>query len=306
MSLLVYMDGELVPKERATVSVFDHGFLYGDGVFEGIRAYSGVVFRLRQHVERLYRSAHAIMLRIPITMPEMMDAIVQTLRANGMNDSYIRVVVSRGPGDLGLDPRKCTKPSIIIITDRISVYPPEMYEDGLELITLSTRRNSPQSLDPNIKSLNYLNNILGKIECIRANVHEGLMLNLQGHVAEATADNIFLVNGGKIVTPPITAGCLDGITRNAVIELAAARSIEVQQVLFNLYDVYNAEECFLTGTGAEVIPVVKVDNRTIGSGKPGPTTQQLIADFRKLVCHDGVPIMDTGSKLPGISEGRVD
>ena len=290
MSLVVYVNGELVPEERATISVFDHGFLYGDGVFEGIRAYSGVVFRLRQHIERLYRSAHALLLEIPLTVGEMEAAILKTLRANNLRDSYIRVVVSRGKGDLGLDPRKCQTPSVIIITDGITLYPKEMYENGLELITLNTRRNSAQSLDPNIKSLNYLNNILGKIECIRANVLEGLMLNLDGHVAEATGDNVFLVRNGELLTPPPSAGILDGITRNAVIEMALARGVVVREILFNLYDVYNTDECFLTGTGAEVIPVVKVDGREIGRGKPGPLTQLLIGDFRELVCRDGAVI----------------
>jgi len=295
VSVLVYVDGELTPRERATVSVFDHGFLYGDGVFEGIRAYAGNVFRLRQHLERLYRSARAILLDIPLTMEEMSKAVVNTLRANRLSDSYIRVVVSRGVGDLGLDPRKCTKPSVIIIAERIAIYPQEMYSNGLELITLSTRRNSPQSLDPNIKSLNYLNNILGKIECIRANVHEGLMLNMEGHVAEATADNIFIVRRGELVTPPISAGILDGITRTAVIELAEARGIRVREIQFNLYAVYNSEECFLTGTGAEVIPVIRVDGRTIANGVPGPMTAVLTRDFRSLVCSDGEPIGDFGT-----------
>jgi branched-chain amino acid aminotransferase len=295
VSVLVYVDGELTPRERATVSVFDHGFLYGDGVFEGIRAYAGNVFRLRQHLERLYRSARAILLDIPLTTEEMSQAIVKTLRANRLSDSYIRVIVSRGVGDLGLDPRKCAKPSVIVIAEPIAIYPPEMYANGLELITLSTRRNSPQSLDPNIKSLNYLNNILGKIECIRANVHEGLMLNMEGHVAEATADNIFIVRRGELVTPPISAGILDGITRTAVIELAEARGIRVQQIQFNLYDVYNSEECFLTGTGAEVIPVIRVDGRTIANGAPGAMTATLTRDFKSLVCSDGEPIGDFGT-----------
>ena len=290
MSLLVYVNGKLVPKDQATVSVFDHGFLYGDGVFEGIRAYDGVVFRLRQHIERLYRSAHALLLRVPLSMEQMQDAILTTIRANGLRNSYIRVVVSRGVGDLGLDPRNCLEPSIIIIADKISLYPQEKYETGLDLITLNIRRNSAQSLDPNIKSLNYLNNILGKIECVRANVEEGLMLNQEGRVAEATGDNIFLVRRGELLTPPASAGILDGITRNAVMELAKVRNITVSEILFNLYDVYNAEECFLTGTGAEVIPVVKVDDRVIGSGKPGQMTKMLISDFRELVCRDGVPI----------------
>lgn len=290
MSLLVYLNGDLVPRERATVSVFDHGLLYGDGVFEGIRAYSGNVFRLQQHIDRLFRSARALMLEIPVSADQLSDAVLATLRANGLEDSYVRVVVTRGEGDLGLDPRKCSRPSLIIIADRIAVYPPHLYENGLEVITLSTRRNSPQSLDPNIKSLNYLNNILGKIECIRAGVQEGLMLNLQGYVAEATADNIFLVRGGELITPPVSAGILDGITRGAVMELARARGIAVKEILFSLYDVYNSEECFLTGTGAEVIPVVNVDGRVIGGGKPGPVTRQLNTEFRSLVCKDGTPI----------------
>jgi branched-chain amino acid aminotransferase len=290
VSLVVYVNGELTPREQARISVFDHGFLYGDGIFEGIRAYSGVVFRLRQHLDRLYRSAHGLLLDIPLTKQQMSEAVLATLRANNLRDSYIRLIVSRGEGDLGLDPRKCTRPSVIIIADHIAVYPPEMYECGLELVTLSTRRNPPQALDPGIKSLNYLNNILGKLECIRANVHEGLMLNLDGHVSEATADNLFLVQRGELVTPPVSAGILQGITREAIMELAERRGIKVKEILFFPLDVYNADECFLTGTGAEVIPVVQVDRRHIGTGKPGPVTRQLTADFRSLVQRDGTPI----------------
>lgn len=287
---LIYLNGDLVPREKATVSVFDHGLLYGDGVFEGIRAYDGVVFRLGQHIDRLFRSARAILLDIPLTPAELSDAILETLRANDLRDSYIRVVVTRGAGDLGLDPRKCERPSVIIIAEGIAVYPSELYETGLEIVTLSTRRNPAQSLDPGIKSLNYLNNVLGKIECIRAGVHEGLMLNLEGHVTEATADNIFLVRRGELVTPPVHAGILDGITRGAVLELAAARQITTREILFNVYDVYNSEECFLTGTGAELIPVINVDGRVIGNGKPGPITRRLTRDFRELACRDGVSI----------------
>ena len=290
VSLLIYLNGELVPKEQATVSVFDHGFLYGDGVFEGIRAYAGIVFKLDEHIDRLYRSAHTIMLDISISREEMCTAILKTLRANKLRDAYIRVVVSRGAGDLGLDPRKCPESTTIIITDGISLYPQEMYENGLDLITLNTRRNSAQSLDPNIKSLNYLNNILGKIECIRAGVHEGLMLNAQGHVAEATGDNVFLIRKGEVYTPPASAGILEGITRNAVIDVARSGGLKVHESLFNLYDVYNSDECFLTGTAAEVMPVVTVDGRSIGSGRPGPITQRLERGFREVACRDGVLI----------------
>jgi branched-chain amino acid aminotransferase len=288
--LLVWLNGELVPKSQAKVSVFDHGFLYGDGVFEGIRAYNGKVFMLDEHLDRLYDSAKSIWLTIPLTKEQMRDAILQTLRANKLRDAYIRVVVSRGEGDLGLDPRKCPKPNIVIITDRIELFPEELYERGIEMVTVSVRRNSPQALNPNIKSLNYLNNILAKIEAINAGKPEGLMLTLDGYVAEGTGENIFIVKRGELFTPPAYMGILKGITRQVVMKLAKEEGIPVHEAVLTLHDVYNADECFLTGTGAEIIPVVKLDGRVIGDGVPGPITKTLIQKFRQYTQQVGVPI----------------
>jgi branched-chain amino acid aminotransferase len=286
----VWLNGELVPKSQAKVSVFDHGFLYGDGVFEGIRAYNGKVFMLDEHLDRLYDSAKSIWLTIPLTKEQMRDAILQTLRANELRDAYIRVVVSRGEGDLGLDPRKCPKPNIVIITDRIELFPEELYERGIEMVTVSVRRNSPQALNPNIKSLNYLNNILAKIEAINAGKPEGLMLTLDGYVAEGTGENIFIVKRGELFTPPAYMGILKGITRQVVMKLAKEGGIPVHEAVLTLHDVYNADECFLTGTGAEIIPVVKLDGRVIGDGVPGPITKTLIQKFRQYTQQVGVPI----------------
>jgi branched-chain amino acid aminotransferase len=288
--LLVWLNGELVPKSQAKVSVFDHGFLYGDGVFEGIRAYNGKVFMLDEHLDRLYDSAKSIWLTIPLTKEQMRDAILQTLRANKLRDAYIRVVVSRGEGDLGLDPRKCPKPNIVIITDRIELFPEELYERGIEMVTVSVRRNSPQALNPNIKSLNYLNNILAKIEAINAGKPEGLMLTLDGYVAEGTGENIFIVKRGELFTPPAYMGILKGITRQVVMKLAQEEGIPVHEAVLTLHDVYIADECFLTGTGAEIIPVVKLDGRVIGDGVPGPMTKTLIQKFRQYTQQVGVPI----------------
>jgi branched-chain amino acid aminotransferase len=288
--LLVWLNGELVPKSQAKVSVFDHGFLYGDGVFEGIRAYNGKVFMLDEHLDRLYDSAKSIWLTIPLTKEQMRDAILQTLRANELRDAYIRVVVSRGEGDLGLDPRKCPKPNIVIITDRIELFPEELYERGIEMVTVSVRRNSPQALNPNIKSLNYLNNILAKIEAINAGKPEGLMLTLDGYVAEGTGENIFIVKRGELFTPPAYMGILKGITRQVVMQLAQEEGIPVHEAVLTLHDVYIADECFLTGTGAEIIPVVKLDGRVIGDGVPGPMTKTLIQKFRQYTQQVGVPI----------------
>jgi branched-chain amino acid aminotransferase len=282
MSLKVYVDGELFDKGEAKISVYDHGLLYGDGVFEGIRSYNGKVFRLREHLDRLWYSAKAIWLKIPISKQEMAKAIEETLALNGIEDGYIRVVVTRGCGTLGLDPDKCSHPQVIIITDHISLYPDEVYEKGLEIITVSTVRNHPAALSPRVKSLNYLNNILAKIEGKQANCVEALMLNHKGEVAECTGDNIFLARNGTLLTPPNDAGILEGITRAAVIDLAREAGIEVREVSLTKHDVYIADECFLTGTAAEVVPVVKVDSRTIGDGKPGPITRDLAQRFRKL------------------------
>lgn len=288
--LLVWLNGELVPKSQAKVSVFDHGFLYGDGVFEGIRAYNGRVFMLDEHLDRLYESAKSIWLTIPMTKEEMKEAILKTLRANGLKDAYIRVVVSRGEGDLGLDPRKCSKPNVVVITDKIELFPEEFYGRGIEMVTVSVRRNSPQALNPNIKSLNYLNNILAKIEAINAGKPEGLMLTIDGYVAEGTGENIFIVKKGVILTPPAHMGILKGITRQVVINLACESGIAVREEVLTLHDVYTADECFITGTAAEIMPVVKLDGRTIGDGVPGPITKALIKKFRQYTQQTGEPI----------------
>jgi len=291
---LVYIDGEFFPKNEAKVSVFDHGFLYGDGVFEGIRAYHGKVFRLGQHIDRLYESAKAIGLVVPVSPKEMGDIVIESCRRNGIANGYIRLVVSRGVGDLGLNPYLCPKASIICIAATIQLYPVELYEKGLDIVTVATPRNHPEALNPRIKSLNYLNNIMAKMEAIRAGVQEAVMLNLQGFVAECTGDNIFIWRRGKLVTPPSTEGALEGITRNAVIELARAKGIEVAEERMSRFDIYTADEMFLTGTGAELIPVVKVDGRSIGAGGVGPVFKGLLEDFKALTKVDGAPI-------PGLS-----
>ncbi len=282
MALQVYIAGKLYDKEDAKISVYDHGLLYGDGVFEGMRSYSGKVFRLAEHLDRLWDSAKAILLEIPMTKEQMAQAVYDTLRANQIEDGYIRLVVTRGAGSLGLDPNRTSNPQVIIITDFIALYPREYYEKGLELVTASTIRNHPAALSPRIKSLNYLNNIMAKIECIQAGCEEGIMLNEQGYVAECTGDNIFIITRGELLTPPIDAGILEGITRNAVLEIARDCGITTREIPITRHDVYVADECFLTGSAAEVIPVVKVDNRVIGNGQPGPITQDLIRRFHEL------------------------
>lgn len=290
MALQIWLDGKLVPEQEAKVSVFDHGLLYGDGVFEGIRAYDGVVFRLKEHLDRLYNGARVIMLEIPLSQEEMTQAVLDTIRANGLRDAYIRLVVTRGVGDLGLDPRKCPQASVFIIAAGIALYPEEVYVKGLRLITCSVRRNSPDALDGSIKSLNYLNNIMAKMEAIRAGVPEGIMLTTDGYVAECTGDNLLLVNGGRLITPPTSIGNLPGITRGAVMEIAARQGLEVREELFRLASVYTAEEVFVTGTAAEIVPVVEVDGRPVSGGKPGPVTQRLLDGFRELTKTDGEPI----------------
>jgi branched-chain amino acid aminotransferase len=289
-TLQVYIDGQLYPKPEAKISVYDHGFLYGDGVFEGIRAYNGRVWRLREHLERLYRSAKAILLEIPLNIGEMREAVFHTLRVNKLRDAYIRLIVSRGVGDLGLDPRKCKKPSVVIITDRIQLYPPEFYEKGMEIVTVTTRRNAPDVLNPGIKSMNYLNNILAKIEVIRAGVQEGLMLNQQGLVAECTGDNIFIATRNVLYTPASHMGILEGITRAVVLEMAAEFGLPVREDALSLLQVYGADECFLTGTGAEIVPVVRIDGRDIGDGQPGPVTRRMMARFREKILTEGEPV----------------
>lgn len=283
MSRLVYVNGTLVPAEQATVSVFDHGLLYGDGVFEGLRSYSGRVFRLAEHVDRLYESARAIRLEIPLERPAMAAAIEETVAGNKIDDGYVRALVTRGVGTLGLDPNKCSNPQVIIIADTIALYPKEFYEQGLEIVSVSVIRNHPAALSPRIKSLNYLNNILAKIEGLKAGCIEALMLNHQGEVAECTGDNIFLVKNGRLATPPLEAGILEGVTRNAVIDLAVEAGLPVDTHPLTKHDVYIADECFLTGTAAEIVPVVMVDDRPIGDGKPGPTTRRLTDQFHELV-----------------------
>ncbi|MFM7149466.1 MAG: branched-chain-amino-acid transaminase [Gemmataceae bacterium] len=280
---LVNMNGDLVDQARATVSVYDHGLLYGDGIFEGIRVYSGKVFRLHEHIERLYESARSIWLEIPWSREKMIEEVRRTVEANQKTDGYIRLVVTRGKGNLGLDPHNCARPEIIIIVDDIKLYPQTMYDEGMEIITSSVIRSHPNTISPRVKSLNYLNNILAKIEAIRAGVPEALMLNHVGEVAECTADNVFLVKHGLLRTPPINAGILEGITRNTVIELAQAAGITVQEIALTRHDVYTADELFLTGTGAEIIAVTKVDGRIIGTGKPGPITKQLRERYQVLV-----------------------
>ena len=288
--MIVYLDGQYLPREQAVVSVFDHGFLYGDGVFEGIRSYGGVVFRLKEHLVRLYESAKTVGLAIPISLAEMEEVVLETVRRNKLQDAYIRLVVSRGAGDLGLDPRNCAKPTIVCIAASINLYPRAMYENGLEVIITSTRKNRPDVLSPRVKSLNYLSNIMAKQELALAGVLEGIVLTADGYVAEATADNVFMVKNGRLYTPPKFLGILEGVTRNAVMDLAKQAGIEVREEVFTAHDLYNADEAFFSGTAAELIPVVKVDGRTIGDGKPGPLYKQLMEAFRALTKWDGAKV----------------
>ena len=286
---LIYLNGKFVPEEQATVSVFDHGFLYGDGVFEGIRAYDGRVFRLEDHVQRLFDSAKAIMLNIPLTEEEMCQAILETLRKNNLRNAYIRPIVSRGYGDLGLDPNKCPKPSVIIIAVEWGAMYGDLYEVGLTAVSVSVRRNSPDSLPPNIKSLNYLNNILAKIEANIKGGNEAIILDSRGLVSEGSGDNIFVIKDGQISTPH-TINNLKGITRAAVMDLAEIRGNPIQEKELGLFDLYTADEVFVTGTAAEVAPVTKVDGRVIGTGKPGPITKELMAAFKELAMTTGTAI----------------
>jgi branched-chain amino acid aminotransferase len=289
----IYVDGKFFDEKKATVSVFDHGLLYGDGVFEGIRAYNGRVFKLLEHIDRLFCSAKAILLTLPMSHREIMDAVVETCRRNRIRDGYIRLVVTRGVGGLGLNPNRCKRPSVIVIADRIQLYPVEYYERGLDIITVPTVRNLHSALNPAIKSLNYLNNILAKIEANNAGCEEAIMLNAEGFVAECTGDNLFIVKGKQLLTPPLYAGALYGITRGVVIELAGQEGLAVSETNLTRYDLFNADECFLTGTGAEVIPVVKIDGRQIGTGQPGPVTQSLVAKYHASTKSSGEPIYRT-------------
>ncbi len=286
----IYIDGAYFGEDNAKISVFDHGLLYGDGVFEGIRVYNGRVFKLREHIERLWASAKAILLTIPITQEEMIRAVVETCRENGLREGYIRLVVTRGAGSLGLSPNSCKRPSIIIIAGKIQLYPVEYYEKGLTLITVPTTRNLHGALNPAIKSLNYLNNILAKIEAQNGGCEEAVMLNSQGFVAECTGDNLFILKGDHLMTPPLSAGALYGITREVVLELAGQMGLRTSEPNLTRYDLFNAHECFLTGTGAEIIPVVKIDGRVIGDGKPGPKTRQLVQEFHALTKRSGEAI----------------
>ncbi len=288
--MLIYVDGEYFSPEEAKISVFDHGLLYGDGVFEGIRCYNGYVFKLDEHLERLYDSAKSLMLKIPIPIEAMQEATLETLRRNQLREGYIRLIVTRGIGDLGLDPDKCHNPSVIIIADKITLYPQHYYENGLEIVTVSVRRNYPEAINPRIKSLNYLNNILAKIEGKQSGAVEVLMLNIDGYVAECSGDNIFIVKDEMIITPPAHLGILEGVTRNCVITLAREAGFEVEERVFTRHGIYIADECFLTGTAAEVIPVVKLDQRVIGNGEPGKVTQKLIAAYRHYANNFGTRI----------------
>lgn len=289
-SMKVYINGKLMPSDKAKISVFDHGLLYGDGVFEGIRTYNNRVFMLDEHIARLYRSAQAIALVIPMTKARLAKAVVHTCKANRTANGYVRLVVTRGIGTLGLSPYNCHERQIIIIAADIQLYPKKFYKNGLKVVTAGTIRNHPESVSPCIKSLNYLNNILAKIEAINAGVEEVIMLNTQGNVAEASGDNVFIFKGNQLLTPPLSSGVLEGITRDVAMALARQDGFEVRESVLTRYDLYNADEMFLTGTGAEIISVVEMDRRKIGTGKPGPHTVELIARFHEFARREGTPI----------------
>ncbi|MFH1202107.1 MAG: branched-chain-amino-acid transaminase [Candidatus Omnitrophota bacterium] len=284
----VYISGEYFDKDEAKISVFDHGLLYGDGVFEGIRSYNYLVFKLKEHIDRLFESAHTIMLDIPLSKERLTKAVLDTLKLNKLKDSYIRLVVTRGEGDLGLDPRKCKgKEKVIIITDKIALYPDKLYKEGLAIITVPTVRNIPEALNPQLKTLNYLNNILAKIEAINAGCEEAIMLDSLGYIAECTGDNIFIIRHNELYTPPQCMGTLRGITRDAVLEIAEKLKIPAHEHVLTRHELFISDECFLTGTAAEIVPVIKVDGRVIGSGKPGALTNKILQEFRKLTKTDG-------------------
>lgn len=286
----IYINGKYFSERDAKVSVFDHGLLYGDGIFEGIRIYNGRVFKLKEHIDRLFCSAKAILLEIPMSHAALMQATVETCRANKLREGYIRLVVTRGVGTLGLNPRSCKNPSVIIIAGKIQVYPQELYARGMDIVTVPTVRNLHSAVNPAVKSLNYLNNILAKIEANNAGVEEAVMLNAEGFVAECTADNLFIIKAGALFTPPLSAGALYGITRGTVMDLAAQSGMKVSEPNLTRYDLFNADECFLTGTGAEIMPVVKIDGRVIGSGKPGALTRKLVEKYHALTNTTGEPI----------------
>ncbi|EZH66841.1 branched-chain amino acid aminotransferase [Bacillaceae bacterium JMAK1] len=286
----IFMNGEFVRKHDAKVSVYDHGFLYGDGVFEGIRTYDNNVYKLKEHLIRLFESARSIMMEIPYSLDEMTEIVVNTVQKNELENAYIRVVVSRGVGNLGLDPRSCGTPQVIVIAEELALFPKELYKTGIEIVSVATRRNRPDVLSPKVKSLNYLNNILVKIEANLAGVPEALMLNDEGYVAEGSGDNIFIVKNGVLFTPPGYVGALEGITRQAIIDIADDLMYTVKEQPFTRHDVYTADEVFLTGTAAEVIAVVKVDGRVISDGKPGQETIRLTEAFREKILQDGTPV----------------
>src|SRR5437660_1777400 len=292
LGMKIYIDGKFYDEKNAKISVFDHGLLYGDGIFEWIRAYNGRVFKLKEHLDRLFCSAKSILLKIPLTHADLVAAVVETCRRNKIRDGYIRLLVTRGIGTLGLNPNRCKDPSIIIIADKIQLYAPELYEKGMEIITVPTTRNLHSALNPAIKSLNYLNNILAKIEANIAGCEEAVMLNAEGFVSECTGDNIFIVKAGRVLTPPLSAGALHGITRGVVMNLAREEGVTVAEPNLTRYDLFNADECFLTGTGAELIPIVKIDGRVIGTGRPGPLTGKLVGKYRALTKISGEPIYD--------------
>jgi branched-chain amino acid aminotransferase len=288
----IYIDGNFYPQHEAKISVFDHGLLYGDGIFEGIRFYGGRVFRLDEHIDRLFDSGRAISLTIPMSREELIEATLESIRQNELRDGYIRMIVTRGVGNLGLSPDRCSKATVIIIAATIALYPEELYQTGLKVVTCGTRRVAPAALSPTVKSLNYLNNVLAKIEANYAGAGEGLMLNEQGYVAECTGDNVFVVKRGRLFTPSVTAGALNGITRGVVFEIAAESGVELTERDLTRYDIYTADECFLTGTAAEIIPMVMLDSRPIGSGTPGPMTEAFIKHFRELTQSTGTPIYE--------------
>jgi branched-chain amino acid aminotransferase len=289
-AMVIYLDGKFVSKEEAKVSVFDHGLLYGDGVFEGIRIYNSRIFKLAEHLKRLYDGAKVIMLSVPLSFSELKQAVIETVKRNQLQDGYIRLVVTRGVGDLGLNPIKCPQPTVFIIASTIKIYPDEIYQHGMKVITVSTRRNLIEALNPRIKSLNYLNNILATLEVNRSDAQEGLMLNADGFVTECIVDNFFLVEQGIIYTPPTSMGALKGITRDTVMELAKQAGFKVEEKILTLHDVYTADECFLTGTAAEIAPITNVDDRLINDGQPGPITKQLMSAFKEYAHTTGTPI----------------
>jgi len=304
LGLTIYLDGRFVDEEEAKVSVFDHGLLYGDGVFEGIRAYAGRVFRLKEHIERFFESAKSIMLEIGLTQQETSEVVLETLRHNNLSDAYIRLVATRGKGDLGIDPNKCPQSTIFCIAASIQLYPEALYEQGLDVITAATQRNGVNTCNARIKSLNYLNSVLAKIEANLAGVSEAIFLTREGYVSECTGDNVFIVKKGVVITPPSYLGLLEGVTRNAVLELAAKLGYPADEAVFTRHDLYVADECFLTGTAAEMIPVVKVDGRIIGDGKPGPITRALLQELRQLAAVDGPEIFPAVAKKAAAPKGR--